>query len=272
MKVDVEKLYFSYASKTVLKDISFHVSYGEIVCIVGPNGSGKSTLIKCMGSLLKIQSGRVLIDGVDAGRLTPAVHARQVGYMAQTQAPCFSKTVFDTVLMGRRPYSSWYSSRKDIQMVAGILEQMGLAQIALEKVNCLSGGQRQRVFMARALAQEPEILLLDEPTSALDIAHQLDTMDMVYSLSRTQKISVVMILHDLNLAARYADRIVMLHQGKVHIQGDARQVFTSCNMKTVYGVTARIQEQDGFVSILPVKRCSSDAFPISKQGEQSVQM
>jgi len=255
MRITVENLSFSYADRQVLRDISFQVPQGEILCIVGPNGSGKSTLIKCLACLLKKQSGRILFDGVDSGRLRPGELARRIGYMAQTTALCFSTTVFETVLMGRRPYSSWRSSRKDIRVVAGILEQMDLAQNALQSVNCLSGGQQQRVFIARALAQEPQALFLDEPTSALDIAHQMDTMETIRLLARTQKISVIMILHDLNLAARYADRIVMLFQGRVHARGRPEQVFTTTNMATVYGVKSSIHRNNGRVSILPVERC-----------------
>ena len=256
MKIEINSISFSYADKPVLQNISFQVSQGKIVCIVGPNGSGKSTLIKCLASLLKIQSGSILFDDVASTRFRPAELAKHIGYMSQTATLCFSTTVFETVLMGRRPYSSWYSDKKDIHIVADILKKMNLEEHALQNLHCLSGGQQQRVFIARALAQEPKVLLLDEPTSALDIAHQMDTMDIVRNLVQTKKISVVLILHDLNLAARYADQIVMLFEGKVHAQGTPKEVFTSDNMETVYGVTASIKKDNSIVSILPVGRCN----------------
>lgn len=257
MKIDIRSVSFSYADKSVLQDISFQVSQGEVVCIVGPNGSGKSTLIKCIASLLKIQSGGIFFDDVASTRFHPMELAKRIGYMSQTATQCFSTTVFETVLMGRRPYSSWYNNKKDIRIVSDILKQMNLDQNALQNVNCLSGGQQQRVFIARALAQEPKALFLDEPTSALDIAYQMDIMDIIRNLARTRKISVVLILHDLNLAARYADRIVMLFEGKVYAQGKPKDVFTSENMETVYGIIASIQKDNGIVSILPVGRCQA---------------
>ncbi|MBM9616734.1 ABC transporter ATP-binding protein [Desulfobulbus rhabdoformis] len=254
MNITVDALSFSYAAEQVLREVSFQVAHGEIVCIVGPNGSGKSTLIKCIASLLKKQSGRILFDDVDSERLPPRELAIRIGYMSQAATLCFSTTVFETVLMGRRPHSSWRSTRKDTWVVARILEQMDLEEHALQSVNRLSGGQQQRVFIARALAQEPQALLLDEPTSALDIAHQMDTMDTIRHLARTRRISVIMILHDLNLAARYADRIVMLYEGRVRVQGSPAHAFTPNNMETVYGVRASIQRADGIVSIVPVER------------------
>ncbi|MCG8550487.1 MAG: ABC transporter ATP-binding protein [Desulfobacterales bacterium] len=257
MKINVAHLCFSYGDKPILKDINFQVSQGEVVCIVGPNGSGKSTLIKCMASLLRFHSGSIFFDGKASTDFRSMERAKHIGYMPQTASLCFSTTVFETVLMGRRPYSSWRSSTKDVHIVADILKQMDLEENALHNVNCLSGGQQQRVFIARALAQEPKALLLDEPTSALDIAHQMDTMDTVCNLARTRQISVAMVLHDLNLAARYADRIVMLFRGSVHAQGSPQEVFTSNNMETVYGVTASIQNNNNTVSILPVARCGA---------------
>lgn len=267
MRITVEGLSFSYGQTQVLREITFQVSRGEIVCLVGPNGSGKSTLIKCIASLMKKHSGRIFYDDVDSRQLHPRERARRIGYMSQTATLCFSTTVFETVLMGRRPHSSWHSSRKDIRVVAGILKQMDLEKNALHKVNSLSGGQQQRVFIARAIAQEPQALLLDEPTSALDIAHQMDCMDSIRHLARSRKISVIMILHDLNLAARYADRIIMFFQGRIHAQGSPNEVFTTGNMETVYGVTASIQKENGVVSILPIKRCRNGQVQ-QKQGCQ----
>jgi iron complex transport system ATP-binding protein len=157
--------------------------------------------------------------------------------------------------MGRRPYSSWRSSDDDIEVVLDIVTQMDLSDIALHNFNHLSGGQQQRVLIARALAQEPKALLLDEPTSALDIAYQLEVMDIIRDLVREHRISVVMIAHDLNLASRYAERIVMLHQGRVHAEGAPEEVFTVENLAEVYGIEASVQRNNGKIAIHPICRC-----------------
>jgi iron complex transport system ATP-binding protein len=181
--------------------------------------------------------------------------AKLIGYVPQSADHYFSSSVFDTVLMGRRPYSSWHSGEKDIEKVVDILTRMELADIALRDFNQLSGGQQQRVLIARALAQEPRALLLDEPTSSLDIAHQLEVMDLIHELAHRHRLSVLMIVHDLNLAARYADKIVMLNGGKVFAQGPPEEVFTAENIARVYCIEASVQKNNGSLLIHPIARC-----------------
>jgi iron complex transport system ATP-binding protein len=251
MRIEVENLRFAYADNDVLHDVSLQVAEKQIVCLVGPNGSGKSTLIKCIDALLMPRSGRVLFDGKDSRAMARMDIARLLGYVPQSASNSFSASVFDTILMGRRPYSSWHTGEQDIEIVVDILTRMELEDIALREFNHLSGGQQQRVLIARALAQEPKALLLDEPTSSLDIAHQLEVMDVIHGLAHDQRVSVLMIAHDLNLAARYSDRIVMLNEGRVFAEGDPEQVFTVPNLAQVYGIETLVQRQSGSISIYP---------------------
>ena len=256
MRINVQDIRFSYGSHTVLNHISCRINSGEILCIVGPNGSGKSTLAKCMDGLLPPQSGTIRLQGKKTSDLSPVERSRLVGYVPQSFPSIFSTTVFETVMMGRRPHGAWRSGREDIQKAARAIRQMDLDREALRDINQLSGGQRQRVFIARALAQEPRALILDEPTSSLDMAHQLDTMDTLRDLTRCQGLSVTIILHDLNLAARYGDRILMLDRGNIHAMGEPEAVFTPNNLARVYGIHAAVRTIEGCLSILPLGRCT----------------
>jgi iron complex transport system ATP-binding protein len=255
MKITVEELFFSYSETDVLKDVSLRVEEEEIVCIVGPNGSGKSTLVKCIEHLLTPKSGTVLFDGVDYRSISRMDIARLLGYVPQSNQYFFAATVFDTVLLGRRPYTSWQSGEHDIEVVVDILTRMELEGIALRNFNELSGGQQQRVLIARALDQEPRALILDEPTSALDIAHQLEVMDIIHDLVHEHRISVLMIVHDLNLAARYADRIILLREGEVFAEGPPSEVITRSNLADVYRIEASVRMYEGAVSVYPLCRC-----------------
>jgi iron complex transport system ATP-binding protein len=257
MILQVEHLCFSYGDKPVLRDIDLAFESAEITCIVGPNGSGKSTLVRCINALLKPQKGRVLLEGRNTVRMQPLAIARSIGYVPQSTNQFFSSTVFDTVMMGRRPHAAWGSGAQDIDIVLGVLLQLGLGDIAMHDYNQLSGGQQQRVLIARALAQEPKILLLDEPTSALDIAHQLEVMETIHALIQQKGMAAVMVVHDLNLAARYADRIVILDAGRIHAVGSAEETFTEGNIGTVYGVEAAINRHADKPYVIPIKRVCS---------------
>jgi iron complex transport system ATP-binding protein len=265
MIINLEQLFFAYSDTDVLRGIDLRIGEAEIVSIIGPNGSGKSTLIKCIECLNLPRSGRVLLDGIDARKISGNDIAKLLGYVPQSSSHTYSTTVFDTVLMGRRPYSAWLSSQDDIEKVALIIEHMDLSDIALKDYNCLSGGQQQRVLIARALAQEPKALLLDEPTSALDIAHQLQLMDTIQDLAEERGITVVMVLHDLNLASKYADRIVLLDQGKIRAEGSAKEVLTRDNMANVYGIEALVTDTYGEISIQPICRCGAKPRKRKKQ-------
>lgn len=254
MKITVKDLTFAYPGKTVLNGIDVELGHSEIMCIVGPNGCGKSTLLKCVESILIPQKGSILLNGVDVKTMQRCEIAKLLGYVPQTADQVFSSSVFDTVLLGRTPYSSWKGSDKDIDIVIDILTLMDLDDIALSEFNQLSGGQRQRVMIARALAQQPKALIFDEATSALDIAHQLEVMDILSNLAGGKGISVIMVVHDLNLASRYADQVVMMKAGTIHSKGTAKEVLTRKNIASVYGVNSVVDNHHGKISIVPISR------------------
>jgi iron complex transport system ATP-binding protein len=230
-----------------------------MVCLVGPNGSGKSTLIRCIDDILRPQRGRICIDDTDTSAMHRQELARRMGYVPQGTQQAFSSTVFDTVLMGRRPHASWRSSEKDTDKVIEVLQLLGLDELAMQDSNELSGGQLQRVMIARALAQEPDILLLDESTSALDICHQLEVMETLLELVRNNNIAAIMAMHDLNMASRYADRVLMLKEGHVYTEGPPEDIFTAENIAHVYGVEASVRiDDDGKPSIVPIRRIGNN--------------
>lgn len=249
MKLGVKDLEFAYDSVLVLKNVNLEVKEGEILSLVGPNASGKTTLLKCMNNILKPQSGSVLVDGDELANLEKREIAKKIGYVPQMEDEGFPTTVFDTILMGRRPHSSWRPSSKDINVVSRIVKSLGLENLSMSDLNEVSGGQRQKVMIARALAQEPEVLLLDEPTSNLDLRHQLEIMDKVRE--QTDKgISVVIAIHDLNLASRYSDRLVMLKDGEIFAVGGP-EILNSDNVESVYRVKVRIEGNNGERRIIP---------------------
>jgi iron complex transport system ATP-binding protein len=255
MRLNVQNLSFGYGKFPVLKGISFNIIPGEIVCLVGPNGSGKSTLIRCMDSILQPQNGKILADGEDTRRMPRQELARHMAYVPQGVQQAFPTTVFDTVMMGRRPHTSWRSSEVDVDKVIEVIHLLGLEEIALKNCNELSGGQQQRVMIAMALAQEPEIILLDEATSALDICYQLEVMETLSGLVKEKDISAIMAIHDLNIASRYADRVLMLKNGEIVMEGVPEEAFTEENIAAVYGVNALVKiDDDGKPSIVPVRR------------------
>jgi iron complex transport system ATP-binding protein len=240
LKLTINKLAFKYGGNPVLKDITIEVGLGELLCIVGPNGSGKSTLLKCINRILKTQQNTVLIDGKDAGKINLKELSKMMGYVPQSSMSTFPFTVFDVVLMGRKPYIHWSLSERDSEIVAEMLDYLGISELAMRHYNELSGGEQQKVIIARALTQQPQILLLDEPTSSLDIKHQLEILCILRSLAQTKHCSVIMAMHDLNLAGSFSDRMLMLKQGCIYAVGTPEDVLTEENIDSVYGIKAQI--------------------------------
>jgi len=260
VRLRVRDVEFSYASIPVIKDICLEVAESEILGIVGPNGAGKSTLIRCIDRILAPQKGTVLLDGKDIKKLNRMEIARKMGYVPQSASQIFSTTVFDTVLMGRRPHLSWRSNEKDIGKVLEVLQMLKIEDLAMRDINELSGGQKQKVFIARALAQEPDVLLLDEPTSNLDIKHQLEVMEIIKNIVRDKGISAVIAIHDLNLAARYSDRIVMMDNGRIFAAGNPSSVLTQDNIKLVYGVEVIVSNHNGTPYIIPLSPLNKEVL------------
>jgi iron complex transport system ATP-binding protein len=240
LKLTINNLSFNYDGIRALEDVALEVGLGEVLTIVGPNGSGKSTLLKCINRILKTKQNAVLIDGRDIEEMRLKDLAKIMGYVPQKSLSTFPFTVFDVVLMGRRPYVQWSLGERDKEIVAEILEFLDIDYLAMRYFRDLSGGEQQKVIIARALAQQPQILLLDEPTSSLDIRHQLEIIYILRSLVQSKNCSVIVAMHDLNLASRFSDRMLMLKQGFIFAIGDPASVLTEENIEAVYGVKSRV--------------------------------
>jgi len=240
LKLKVNNIEFRYNSTPVLENISMELDRSEILGVVGPNGAGKSTLIRCINRILKPQRGSILLEGQEIKHMSMMEIAKKLGYVPQTASHTFPATVFDTVLMGRRPYIGWRSSKKDTKNVVEVLKLMEIDDLAMRDFNELSGGQQQKVLIARALAQEASTLLLDEPTSNLDIQHQLEVMEIIKDLVTAKGISAIMAVHDLNLASRYTDRVLIMKRGMIFDAGSPYDVLTPENIMSVYNVEAEV--------------------------------
>jgi iron complex transport system ATP-binding protein len=237
-----EKLRAGYGGTTILSDLDLAVPAGQITAIVGANACGKSTLLRCLSRLLKPAAGRVLLDGRAVQDIPTRELARSLGLLPQSPIAPDGITVADLVSHGRHPHQGMLSrwSKADDIAVATALEATRTADLAERDVDALSGGQRQRVWIAMALAQETDILLLDEPTTFLDIAHQVEVLDLLIDLNRQRGTTIVMVLHDLNLAARYADHLVAVRQGRIHVAGPPARVLTEEMVEQVFGVACRV--------------------------------
>jgi iron complex transport system ATP-binding protein len=240
LKLVINKLSFSYNSIAALKNVKLELCLNEVLSIVGPNGSGKTTLLKCIDRILKPSQGAVLVDGRDVANIGLGELSKIIGYVPQSSTSTFPFTVFDMVLMGRKPYIQWSVGERDKEIVAEILTFLGISKLAARYFNELSGGEQQKVIVARALAQQPQILLLDEPTSNLDIKHQLEVLNIVKDLTRSRQLSVIMAMHDLNLASRFSDKMIMLKHGSIFAVGTSKSVLTEENIESVYGVKSHV--------------------------------
>ncbi len=255
MKLEINGLQFSYNSTPVLEDVSFGVKKGEMLTIIGPNASGKTTLLKCINNILKPQKGTILIDDKSLNHLSMTEIAREMGHVPQAGSESFPTTVFDTVLMGRKPHGSWKPSEKDLETVSNTISRLDLEHIAMKNIGEISGGQKQKVLIARAIAQDPDILLLDEPTSSLDLKHQLEVLNVV-NKQTDNGISVVMTMHDLNLASRYSSKILMLKEGKIFAAG-GKEILCEENIRSVFGVEVNIMRDSTNQVIIPSRPIDS---------------
>ncbi|MCW7076633.1 MAG: ABC transporter ATP-binding protein [Candidatus Syntrophoarchaeum sp.] len=253
MKLKIKDLTFSYPGHTILDGITVEIEPSEFFGIIGPNGTGKTTLIKCIDTILKPHGGCVMLDGMEVRDLDKRELAKRIGYVPQHAPGGFPATVFDTILMGRRPYIGWRVTEKDLERVLETVELLGIEELSLRPFGELSGGERQKVLVARALCQDPEVLLLDEPTSNLDIKHQLEVMKIIQTITRKRGILAIMAIHDLNLASRYADRVAMMHGGKIAAVGTPEDVLTVENIRSVYGVEVAVRNDGGKPYILPIR-------------------
>jgi len=238
VKLQVKGVEFHYDSRPVLRDVSLALGEGELLGIIGPNGAGKSTLLRCINRILEPQVGSILIDGKEIGSLDRIDLAKKLARVPQQEDRRFPTTVFDAVLMGRKPHGAWRPVRGDEEIVSRIIAMLELEELAMRDVDEISGGERQKVMIARALAQNADVLLLDEPTSNLDLRHQVEILDIVRDQLKTG-LSAIMAIHDVNLASRYSDKLLILHEGSIFDAGGP-EIITRENMEAVYRVKVGI--------------------------------
>lgn len=233
----VDHVSFAYGDRVVLTDVSLHVQPGEMVGVIGPNGSGKSTLLRLVCGLLRPSHGRIVIGQDDLTRLTREELARRVAVVPQNVSLPDNFTAGEIVLLGRTPHLGLFQSesRRDLSVTERALQLCEARPLAERRVGELSGGERQRVVIARALAQEPQLLLLDEPTSQLDISHQMGILNLISDLGRAQRLAILAVFHDLNLAAQYCDRLAVLRGGRILAEGTPKDVITAEIVEAAYG-------------------------------------
>ena len=240
--LDIESLTVGYGGRPVLRELDLSLPHGHVTAIVGANACGKSTLLRAMSRLLAPAAGRVLLDGTDIHAMPPRRLARRIGLLPQSPIAPEGISVLDLVSRGRHPHQGLFGrwTAADDAAVAEALCLTGTEHLAERLAEDLSGGQRQRVWIAMALAQQTDVLLLDEPTTFLDINHQVEVLDLLVDLNRTRGNTIVMVLHDLNLAARYADLLVAMLGGRIGRIGRPEDVLTGDMLRVVFGLEARI--------------------------------
>ncbi|HZG07147.1 MAG TPA: ABC transporter ATP-binding protein [Streptomyces sp.] len=237
-RLSARDLTLAYEDRTVVDGLDLDIPDGRVTVIVGPNACGKSTTLRALGRLLKPRRGSVLLDGQELARIPTRRIAQSLGLLPQTPVAPEAITVADLVARGRQPHQRWWQqwSEADERAVADAMARTDVTDLAARAVDELSGGQRQRVWIAMALAQDTELLLLDEPTTYLDIAHQVEVLDLVRQLNHERGRTVVMVLHDLNQAARYADHLVAMREGRIVAQGPPAEVVTAGLVREVFGL------------------------------------
>jgi iron complex transport system ATP-binding protein len=247
MGLELERVTFSYrGGPDILRDITVAFNEPGLVCIIGPNGVGKSTLIRCMNKILRPTKGTVLLNGEDISGMRYKEVSEHMGYVPVGSDDTFPMTVFDTVMMGRSPKHGRSTSKKDQDAVYDVLELMGIEDLAMRNFNELSAGQHQKVAIARGLVQQTRILILDEPTSNLDVRHQVYVTSFLKELSHRTGMTVVMISHDLNLAAKFADVVVLMEKpGRIHSVGAPKDVIVPDAIRDVYGVDCDVVDDQG---------------------------
>lgn len=242
--MQVKNLSYHYkGSAEVLRDVSFDIEPGKFLAILGNNGVGKSTLLKCFNHILKPDCGEVLLDGENLLAKSSREVARRVAFVSQS-VPNAQMTVHDVVMLGRRPYMKWGFTEEDHTIVHDAMHRLDVEDMRGRFLNQLSGGEKQKVMLARALAQQPKVLLLDEPTSALDIQNQYQVLKMVRDICHKDHMIAVVVIHDLNLALRFCDQFLLLKDGQVYRHGE-RSILDSTALKDVYGVDAKVVEIEG---------------------------
>jgi iron complex transport system ATP-binding protein len=248
--LEVNNITFSYNNKEILNKIDFISKSGEITTILGENGSGKTTLLKIIDKLLKPQNGCVLIENQNIKNLKSLEMAKKIGYCPQNSySP--QTTVFETILTGRMPFTRWFISKNDLELINDTIKLMGLSDILFNNINHISGGELQKVIIARAIVSKPKILLLDEPINHLDIKNQHEIMQLLYKITKDLQITSIIVLHDINIALRYADNFIVLKDGAIIASG-AKEIITENIIEKAFNLKVKIIYDGELPLVLPL--------------------
>ncbi|MBN1365031.1 MAG: ABC transporter ATP-binding protein [Syntrophaceae bacterium] len=250
MILKVDGLEFSYYETPILKNIGFELKKGQITAILGINGAGKTTLLKCLNRILHPREGTVFLNEENVKNMSRNHIAKHFAYVPQNYEE-EHLTVFDAVLLGRKPYIKWEATARDLSIVEAILFRLNIEHLALRPINQLSGGEMQKVVIARAFAQEPEVLLMDEPTSNLDLKNQLQVMQLIRKAVREHDMAAIVSMHDINLAFRFADYFLMLREGRIYISASQKEI-TAEDIAQVYGVKVILGEMNHYKIVIPI--------------------
>ena len=246
----VDNIDFSYKSVPTLENITFSLEKGDVLSLLGPNGVGKTTLMKCINRILMPSNGSVFIGDENISDLSRRNVAKRIGYVPQ-RGDVSRMSVFDSILLGRMPHMGWDASNKDIMITGRVIDLIGLQKIAMKYINEISGGEYQLVQIARALVQQPQVILLDEPTSNLDLCNQHMIMKVMNKVVKVNEMAAVMVIHDINLALRYSDKFILLKEGKIFAAGGVETI-TSEVVSEVYNMEVSIEDVKGKPVVVPV--------------------
>lgn len=249
-----EKISYQQSPSFSLQNISMHFPRQKVSSIIGPNGSGKSTFLKVLTNLLKQDNGVVMIDGEEVSKMNSKQLARKMTMLSQTHNHTLDLTVRELISHGRLPHRKWYEklSEKDEEIINWAISITNLTHLQYRSLNELSGGERQRAWIAMAVVQSPNILLLDEPTTYLDISHQLEIMDLIQYLNRELKMTIIMVLHDINQAAKFSDHLVVMKEGKMVKHGEPKNIITEKLFRDIFSIQVKIDYEDGVPYFRPI--------------------
>ncbi|WP_051179157.1 ABC transporter ATP-binding protein [Thermodesulfovibrio thiophilus] len=240
----IKELFSGYGDIDVLKGLNIEFTKGIVYAVLGPNGSGKSTLLKTIDGIIKPKKGTICINGEYIKKHSAKEIAKKVAYLPQRSNSVPYSTVFDTILLGRKPHISFEPTKRDLELIEKIIHDLGLSKFAFRKINELSGGEAQKVLIARALAQQPEVLLLDEPVNHLDPKNQIEILNILQRVTKSLNLATIIVLHDLNLGIQFADYFVFMKNGEIYRAGDSSIIEPSL-VKDVYEIDVKIVEING---------------------------
>lgn len=256
--IKTNKIEVSYGNKKIIDSVDIHIKVGTVNTLIGPNGSGKSTILKALTQQKKIDSGDILFKGDPIQNLSRMYWAKKVTYLPQNPKAPSDFTVWDLVSLSRNAYLKWYErlGKKDYEIIDESIGKTNIQDHKYKLLSELSGGERQRAWIAMALAQEPELIILDEPTTFLDIAYQFEVLEIIKELNEKENITVLMVLHDLNHAAKYSHNIVLLKKGRVFAEGCPKDVMNKENIREAFNIEVKVQhdEENNYPLIYPIRK------------------